>query len=100
MRSNGDRYGANNFPGYGDFSGGPVVKNLPANAGSTGSTPGLGRPHVLQSSPARAPQLLSSSPRACVLQREKPMQREACTPKLEKACAQQGKPSAADHTVS
>ena len=26
-----------------DFPGGPVVKNLPANAGDTGSIPGLGR---------------------------------------------------------
>ena len=29
-----------------DFSGGPVVKNLPANAGDTGSIPGLGKSHV------------------------------------------------------
>ena len=27
------------------FPGGPVVKNLPANAGDTGSIPGLGRFH-------------------------------------------------------
>ena len=26
-----------------DFPGGPVVKNLPADAGDTGSIPGLGR---------------------------------------------------------
>ena len=26
--------------GFGDFPGGPVVKNLPANAGDTGSIPG------------------------------------------------------------
>ena len=31
------------------FSGGAVVKNLPANAGDTGSSPGLGRSHMLQS---------------------------------------------------
>ena len=30
--------------------GGPVVKNLPANAGDTGSIPGLGRFHMLWSS--------------------------------------------------
>ena len=29
----------------GDFSGGPVVENLPANADDTGSIPGPGRSH-------------------------------------------------------
>ena len=33
----------------GDFPGGAVVKNLPANAGDTGSIPGPGRSHMLQS---------------------------------------------------
>ena len=33
----------------GDFSGGAVVKNLPANAGDTGSSPGPGRSHMLRS---------------------------------------------------
>ena len=32
-----------------DFPGGAVVKNLPANAGDTGSSPGLGRSHIPQS---------------------------------------------------
>ena len=32
-----------------DFPGGSVVKNLPANAGDTGSSPGLGRSHMSQS---------------------------------------------------
>ena len=31
-----------------DFPGGPVVKNPPANAGDTGSIPGLGRFHMPQ----------------------------------------------------
>ena len=31
------------------FSGGAVVKNPPANAGDTGSSPGPGRSHVPQS---------------------------------------------------
>ena len=31
------------------FPGGAVVKNPPANAGDTGSSPGLGRSHMLQS---------------------------------------------------
>ena len=32
-----------------DFPGGAVVKNLPANAGDTGSSPALGRSHMLRS---------------------------------------------------
>ena len=32
-----------------DFPGGTVVKNPPANAGDTGSSPSLGRPHMPQS---------------------------------------------------
>ena len=34
---------------FGDFPGGAVVKNPPANAGDTGSSPGPGRSHMLQS---------------------------------------------------
>ena len=41
------------------FPGGAVVENLPASAGHTGSSPGLGRSHMPQSSWAREPQLLS-----------------------------------------
>ena len=41
------------------FPGGAVVENLPANAGDMGSSPGLGRSHMLQSNWAREPQLLS-----------------------------------------
>ena len=43
-----------------DFPGGAVVKNPPANAGNKGSTPGLGRSHMLWSNQACEPQLLSS----------------------------------------
>ena len=32
-----------------DFPGGTVVKNPPANAGDTGSSPGLGRSHLPRS---------------------------------------------------
>ena len=32
-----------------DFPGGAVVKNPPANAGDSGSIPGPGRSHMLQS---------------------------------------------------
>ena len=41
------------------FPGGTVVENLPANAGDTGSSPGLGRSHTPRSNWAREPQLLS-----------------------------------------
>ncbi|KAJ8788320.1 hypothetical protein J1605_000376 [Eschrichtius robustus] len=41
------------------FPGGAVVENLPANAGDTGSSPGLGRSHMPRSNWAREPQLLS-----------------------------------------
>ena len=36
-------------PGTMGFPGGAVVENLPANAGETGSSPGLGRSHVPRS---------------------------------------------------
>ena len=36
-----------------------MVKNLPANAGDMGSSPGPGRSYMLQSNKAHAPQLLS-----------------------------------------
>ena len=48
----------------GDFPGGTVVKNPPANAGDTGSSPGPGRFHMPQSNWAREPQLLSLRCRA------------------------------------
>ena len=41
------------------FPGGAVVENLPANAGDTGSSPGLGGSHMPRSDYAREPQLLS-----------------------------------------
>ena len=41
-----------------DFSGGPVVKNLPANAGDTGSIPCPGRSLLPQGNSAHVPQLL------------------------------------------
>ena len=50
-------------------------KNLPANAGDTGSSPGPGRSHVPQSNSARAPQLLSLRSRARELQLLKPRAR-------------------------
>ena len=50
------------FPSRGGalgFPGGAVVGSLPANAGDTGSSPGLGRSHMPRSGWAREPQLLS-----------------------------------------
>ena len=41
------------------FPGGAVVETPPANAGDTGSSPGLGRSHMSRSNEAREPQLLS-----------------------------------------
>ena len=41
------------------FRGDAVVENLPADAGDTGSSPGLGRSHMPRSNWAREPQLLS-----------------------------------------
>ena len=43
----------------GGFPGGAVVENLPANAGDTGLSPGLGGSHMPRSNRAREPQLLS-----------------------------------------
>ena len=64
-----------------DFPGGAVVKNPPANAGDTGSSPGPGRSHMPQSNSAHAPQLLSLrattteawATRAHAPQQEKPL---------------------------
>lgn len=44
-----------------DFPGGPVVKNVPADAGDIGSTPGTGRFHMPQSNRACVPQPLKST---------------------------------------
>jgi len=43
----------------GDFPGGPVVKNPPANAGDTGLIPGRGRLHMPGSNYAHEPPLPS-----------------------------------------
>ena len=56
------------------FPGGAMDKNLPANAGDTGSSPGLGTSHMLRSNKARAPQLLSLRSRA----REPQLLKPAC----------------------
>ena len=58
------------------FPGGVVDKNLPANAGDTGLSPGPGRSHMPRSNGARAPQLLSLRSRAREPQLLKPMRLE------------------------
>ena len=88
----------------GGFPGGAVVENLPANAGDTGSSPGLGRSHMPRSGWAREPQLLSLSVWSlCSATREAAIVRGPRTamrsgphlPQLEKALAQKRRPSTA-----
>ena len=86
------------------FPGGTVVENLPANAGDTGSSPGLGRSHMPQSNWACEPQLLSLRVwRLCSATREAAILRGLRTtmkngphlPQLEKALAQKRRPNTA-----
>ena len=88
----------------GGFPGGTVVENLPANAGDTGSSPGLGGSHVPQSNWAREPQLLSLRVWSlCSATREASAVRGPRTamksgphsPRLEKALAQKRRPNTA-----
>ena len=86
------------------FPGGAVVENLPANAEDKGSSPGLGRSHMLRSSWAREPQLLSLRVWSlCSATREAAIVRGPRTamksglrlPQLEKALAQKRRPNTA-----
>ena len=86
------------------FPGGAVVENLPANAGDTGSSPGLGRSHMPRSIWAREPQLLSLRVWSlCSATREAAIVRGPHTamksgprlPQLEKALAQKRRPNTA-----
>ena len=79
------------------FPGGAVVESLPANAGDTGSSPGLGGSHMPRSNWACEPQLLSLRVWSlCSATREAAMVRGPRTamksgphlPQLEKALAQ------------
>ena len=88
----------------GGFPGGAVVENLPANAGDTGSSPGLGGSHMPRSNWAREPQLLSLSVWSlCSATREAAIVRGPRTamksgprlPQLEKALAQKRRPNTA-----
>ena len=86
------------------FPGGAVVESLSANAGDTGSSPGLGRSHMSRSNWAREPQLLSLRVWSlCSATREAAIVRGPRTavrggprlPQLEKALAQKRKPNIA-----
>ena len=90
------------FPG--DFPGGAVVENLPANAGDTGSSPGLGRSHMPRSNWAREPQLpslrvwsLCSATREAAIMRgpRTTMKSGPRLPQLEKALTQKRRPNTA-----
>ena len=86
------------------FPGGAVVESLPANAGDTGSSPGLGRSHMPRSSWARGLQLLSLRVWSlCSTTRETAIVRGPCTamksgpclPQPEKALTQKWRPNTA-----
>ena len=86
------------------FPGGAVVENLPANAGDTGLTPGLGGSHMPRSGWAREPQLLSLRVWSlCSTTREAATVRGPRTamksgprlPQLEKTLAQKRRPNTA-----
>ena len=70
------------------FPDGPGVKNLLANAWETGSTPGLGRSHMLQGNHVGVPQPLSMLCNKTSHHNEKPgtsMKSSPCSPQLEKS---------------
>ena len=84
--------------------GGAVVEGVPANAGDTGSSPGLGGSHVPRSDWAREPQLLSlrvwslrSATREAAIVRgpRTAMKSGPRLPQLEKALAQRRGPNTA-----
>ena len=86
------------------FPGGAVVESLPANAGDTGLSPGLGGSHMPQSNYAREPKLLSLRIRSlCSATREAAIVRGPRTamksgprlPQLEKVLTQKRRPNTA-----
>ena len=86
------------------FPGGAVVESLPANAGDTGSSPGLGRSHMPRSNWAREPQLLSlriwslcpaTGGAAMVRGPRTAMKSGPRLPQLQKALAQKRRPNTA-----
>ena len=86
------------------FPGGAVVESLPANAGDTGSLPGLGGSHMPRSNWAREPQLLSlrvwslcsaTGEAAIVRGPRTAMKSGPHLPRLERALAQKRRPNTA-----
>ena len=86
------------------FPGGAVVENLPAKAGDTGSSPGLGGSHMPRSNKAREPKLLSlrvwslcpaTGGAAIVRGPRTTMKSGPRLPQLEKALAQKRRPNTA-----
>ena len=86
------------------FPGGAVVESPPANAGDTGSSPGLGGSRVPRSDWAREPQLLSlrvwslcsaAGGAAMVRGPRTAMKSGPHLPQLEKALAQKQRPNTA-----
>ena len=85
-----------------------MVENLPADAGDTGSSPGLGGSHVPRSSWARGPQLLSlhvwslcsaTGEAAMVRGQRTAMKSGPRLPQLEKALAQKRRPNTAKNKL-
>ena len=85
MGNQGSKTGKGNFPG------GPVVKNFPENTGDMGSTPGLGRSHILSGHNYRSPRTLNHG----AATREGTAVRSLCFPQLEKVPTQHQRPRAA-----
>ena len=86
------------------FPGGAVVESLPANAGDTGSGPGLGGSHVPRSGWASGPRLLglrvwslcsATGEAATVRGPRTAMESGPRLPQLEKALAQKQRPNIA-----
>ena len=86
-----------------------MVESLPADAGDTGSGPGLGRSHMARSNWAREPQLLSlhvwslcSATREAAIVRGPriAMKSGPRSPQLEKALAQRRGPNTAKNKIN
>ena len=81
-----------------------MVEKLPADAGDTGSSPGLGRSHMPRSNEAHEPQLLSlrvwslcsATKKAAIVRGQRTaMKSGPRLPQLEKALAQKRRPNIA-----
>ena len=89
-----------------------MVESLPANAGDKGSSPGLGRSHMLWSGWAREPQLLSlcsatreaaivRGPRAAIVRGPRTAIKSGPRlPQLEKALTQKRRPNTAINKIN